>query len=434
MRIVQITPGSGDGFYCENCLRDQAMIRAIRAAGHDALMVPLYLPPTTDGLSSGPAAPIFFGGVNVYLQQKLALFRKTPRWIDRLLDSRWLLRLAGRRAGATSARDLADATVSMLRGEDGRQVKELRRLTAWLTEQGRPDVICLSNALLAGLARRLKAELRAPVVCLLQDEDEFLDALQEADRDLAWRTLAERTGDVDAFVATSRYYAEAMRRRLHLPGDRLSVVYSGVAADEYPAPGAAPDPPVIGFLSRMCPRKGLDILAEAFATLKQEDRFRHVRLRVAGGKTAADDAFVGGVRARLDRQGLISHTEFLPNLPFHERISFLKSLTVLSVPERVGEAAGRYLIETLACGVPVVQPRNGVSVELLEATGGGLLCEPNDPGSLAAGLRTLLADPPKAREMGATGRRAVVEKFDVRLTAQGLLDVYRQVAAAARTT
>jgi len=153
MRIVQITPSAGDSFYCENCLRDAALAKAIIKLGHEGLMIPLYLPLSVDQTGSAGIAPIFFGGLNVYLQQKSAFFRKTPRWLDRLLDSPGLLRWIGRKAGMTSARDLGQTTISMLRGEQGRQIKELDRLVDWLdTRENRPDIICLSNILLAGLA------------------------------------------------------------------------------------------------------------------------------------------------------------------------------------------------------------------------------------------------------------------------------------------
>jgi glycosyltransferase involved in cell wall biosynthesis len=177
----------------------------------------------------------------------------------------------------------------------------------------------------------------------------------------------------------------------------------------------------------MCHNKGLDVLAEAFAILKRDARFSRLRLRVAGGKTSADDPYVNEVRAGLERHGLAGDAEFLPNLPFHERIGFLRSLTVLSVPQRTGEAAGRYLVEAWACGVPVVQPANGASVELVEMTGGGVLYERNDPPTLAEALAGLLGDPQRARRMGESARQAVREKLHVRQTADALLDVLRGV-------
>ena len=164
MRIIQITPGTGS-FYCGTCLRDNALVAELRRQGHDALMVPLYLPLMVDEAPTTDDTPLFYGGVNVYLQQKSALFRKSPRWLDRLFDAPKLLRLAASRAGSTEARELGDLTVSMLRGEEGRQIKELDRLADWLTEE-QPEVVCLSNALLIGLARR-SIEDRHQLVTLL---------------------------------------------------------------------------------------------------------------------------------------------------------------------------------------------------------------------------------------------------------------------------
>ena len=117
MRIILLTPGTGS-FYCGTCMRDNALALALRSQGHDALMVPLYLPPTLDEASSAENAPLFYGGINVYLQQKAGLFRKTPRWVDRLFDAPALLQGAARRAGMTQAHELGDLTLSMLRGED----------------------------------------------------------------------------------------------------------------------------------------------------------------------------------------------------------------------------------------------------------------------------------------------------------------------------
>src|SRR5688572_22381886 len=138
MRVIQLTPGTGS-FYCGTCLRDNALVVELRRQGHDALLVPMYLPPTLDEARAEGDAPLFYGGVNVYLQQVSGLFRHTPRWVDRLLDSPAVLQVAASKAGSTRASELGDLTVSTLRGEEGRQAKELERLVEWLAEV-RPDV------------------------------------------------------------------------------------------------------------------------------------------------------------------------------------------------------------------------------------------------------------------------------------------------------
>ncbi len=430
MRIVQLTPGSGDTFYCENCLRDRAIVRALRRRGHDALMVPLYLPPNGAGAGEEGLSPIFYGGINVYLQQKWPLFRRTPRWIDRLFDLRPLLRLAGRLAGMTSPDDLAATTLSMLRGEDGRQRKELRRLTDWLRAHGRPDVVVLSNVLLVGLARAIRAELHCPVVCLLQDEDEFLDGLPETPRRSAWSLLADRAADVDRFVAVSEYFRTAMASHLRIDPGRIDVVHVGVDVE---AEGDRPAPPVptIGYLSRTCPPKGLDVLVEAAGRLRGEAGLGALRLRIAGGSTGADAAYLRGVRARIDALGLADRVEFVGHVDAPAAREFLRGLSVLAVPVRRGEASGRYVLEAWAQGVPVVQPASGVFPELLAGAEGGLLHRPEDPADLAEKLRTVLRNPAAASALGAAGRRLVAQRYTVEHMAEKLLGVYQSVTESA---
>ncbi len=427
MRIIQITPGSGGSFYCENCLRDTALVKAFAARGDDALLVPLYLPILGEDVEAAAAGPVFFGGVNVYLQEKWPVFARAPRWLVRLLDAPILLRWAARRAGMTRARDLGATTISMLAGEHGRQAAELEKLIEYLAALPRPDVVYLSNALLAGMARRLKEALRSPVVCMLQGEHGFLDALAEPDRAVAWETLRERARDVDAFMASSAFYRDLMCGRLGLAPEKVAVVYNGVDVREYAPAAERPAVPVIGYLARMCEGGGLDVLADAFVLLRGRGRLPGVRLKVSGGKTADDNAFVGRVRARLEAAGAAGEVEFLPNLGRAQKLDFLRGLSVLSVPATFGEAFGLYVLEALAMRVPVVEPRHGSYPELVEATGGGVLCAPGDAGALAEAIEGLLLDRGKLEALGARGRAAVEEKFSVERTAAAMAAVCAKV-------
>ena len=429
MRIVQITPSAGDSFYCENCLRDAALVKAMRKLGHDVLMIPLYLPLQIDESSSVSKTPIFFGGINVYLQQKSAFFRRTPRWFDRLLDSPKLLRWIGRKAGATSARNLGQMTISMLQAEQGRQKKELHRFVEWLdTQDNKPDVVCLSNILLAGLARGIKQRLGVPVVCLLQDEDGFLDGLTSPYSEQAWQILAERASDIDAFIAVSKYYADVMRQRLELQAERVHVIYMGISLDGYEQWEAGPEIPTIGYLSRMCPDKGLDTLVDAFVHLKKNKKLKNARLRITGGKRADDEIFLNRIRQHLSSCGLIDDVEFQPDFDCNSKSDFLRTLSVLSVPEKQPVAYGLYVLEALAAGVPVVQPSSGVFPELLEMTGGGVLCEPNNAKALASAMEPLLLEPDYARQLGKRGRDAVFEKFNIEQTAEEMVRIYEEIA------
>jgi len=424
--------------FCGNCLRDNALVASLRALGHEALLIPLYLPLTLDEADQSAGTPIFFSGINVYLEQKSALFRGMPAWLHDLLASPALLKWAAGRAAKTRAADLGELTLSMLRGEHGNQARELEILVGWLRTQPKPDVICLSNALLMGLARQLRSKLRAPVLCMLQGEDSFLDSLPESHREVCWHALAERAADVDLFVAPSHYFANLMRNRLEVPPGQVQVVYNGIHLDGYrrtaqasrvhdhSAPGLSPastlpSAPVLGYFARMCREKGLPTLVEAFIKLRERGRIPQLRLRVGGSCGPSDQLLVAELRARLDVAGLASEVDFSPNLDRAAKIAFLQGLSVFSVPAHYGEAFGLYVIEALAAGVPVVQPRTAAFPELVEATGGGVLFAAGDNQALADAIEELLLNPDRARAMGEAGRQAVFEKFSAEVMTQGLL-------------
>lgn len=428
MRIIQLTPGSGDRFYCENCLRDLSLVRAMQRAGHEVLLVPLYLPLNLDG-AMPTQMPIFFGGLNVYLQQKMSLFRKTPRWLDRWLDDRSLLSAVGRMSGMTSAKELGATTVSMLRGPDGRQLKELNRLIAWLKTQPRPDVIVLSNILLSGMAPALKAALDVPLVCMLQDEEGFLDTLPGMYADEAWSLVRRNSESFDALVAVSGYYRQVMDERLQVPAERIRYIPMGVDVLAYESPIEPPSEPTIGFLSRMGYDYGLDILADAVLMLRKDPKFRTLKLRVTGGKTGRDEAYLRPIRRRVQAE-MGADAEFRDAYDFESRKSFLRGLSVMCVPVRKPQAYGMFALEACAAGVPFAAPAIGVFPEIAEATGAAVLYEPNTAQRLAETLKLLLLDKNRLFEMGRQGREAVAERYSIDGTVRRMTELFADLQTA----
>jgi len=439
MNIVQLTPGAGPMF-CGNCFRDNALVSALRKLGHEALMVPLYLPLTLDEKDQSADTPIFFSGINVYLQQKSPLFRQAPAWLRNLFASRPVLQWAAGKAARTRAQDLGDLTLSMLRGEQGNQARDLDELIKWLSlAQQQPDIICLSNALLVGFARRLKTELQVPVICTLQGEDTFLDSLPPNHRAECWQTLSERAADISAFIAPSHYFAKLMSDRLSLPASRVHVVHNGIDLSGFQIPSrtlehhsSKPETqhPVLGYFARMCREKGLDQLVEAFISLRQRGRIKHLKLHVGGSCGPADEPFVGSLRDRLNKQNLLADVEFHPNLDRAAKLAFLRRLSVFSVPALYGEAFGLYLIEAMAAGVPVVQPQTAAFPELVHATDGGILCAPGDPEVLADAIENLLSNPERRAALGRAGALAVFENFSAESMARRCLHLFAEVSAA----
>jgi glycosyltransferase involved in cell wall biosynthesis len=433
VNIVQITPGAG-GMYCGGCFRDNALVAALRKLGHETLMLPLYLPLTLDEADQSAGTPIFFSGVNVYLEQKFPWFRRAPDWLHRALASPELLKLLGRMAGRTRAEEVGELTISMLRGEEGHQAREVNELVAWLKANHRCDVLSLSNVLLAGMARRLKEELGAPIVCMLQGEDTFLDGLPEAQRAMAWKILSERANDIDLFIAPSRYFGDLMARRLNLSAERVWVVHNGINLDGYESgkrKAESGKPPVLGYFARMCQEKGLGLAVDVFIELKKRGRVPNLKFRIGGGCGPSDKPFVEEQKGRLDAAGLLADTKFFPNVSRAEKLSFLESVDVFCTPALYGEAFGLYVIEAMAAGVPVVQPRQAAFPEIVEATGGGIVAEPN-AGALAGAVEELLLNPIRARALGEAGRSAVLQRFSVQRMAEGVLHVYEEAIARPR--
>lgn len=428
MKIVQITPGSGDNFYCENCLRDQALLRTLRKQGHHAKMVPLYLPIKFDLPNVSMDAPIFFGGVNVYLQQKMELFRRTPRWVDSIFDNRTLLSRVSRKAGMTSSRELGETTLSMLKGQDGHQAKELDRLVEWLSrDMNKPDVIILSNVLLGGLAAPLKKQLQIPVVTLLQDEEAFIDGLGDPYSREAWDLLRKCCQDMDALISVSRSYANRIAPRLDLDGNRLYISYMGIDMNDYQPADSPPDRPTIGFLSRMCPERGLDTLVDAFILLKQNPELKTCQMQISGGKSQADESFLRIIRRRLETAGVAEDVIFMPEFLGEKRKHWLKKLTVMCVPEKEEAAYGLFAMEAQAAGVPIVVPKIGIFPELIDLTGGGVLVEFNSPRFFSAALSPLLLDPASAHELGQRGCRGIEEHFEIQRTTANLINLLHEI-------
>ncbi len=430
MKIAHLTPSSGDSFYCENCQRDIALVTAMQKLEHEIILLPMYLPINTEEKLNVRSSPIFFGGINVYLQQKLSIFRKTPRWLDKIFDNPGLLRWAGRKAGMTSAKDLAETTMSMLRGNHGRQVKELNRLVEWLSlDENRPDIVTLSNVLLIGLAKPIKEKLGVPVLCLLQDEDGFIDGLGHPYAQQSWDIITELAREIDLFISVSKYYSDVMQEKLSLEREVLEVVRLGIAMEEYAHRDKLPQVPTIGYLSRMCPDRGMDTLIEAFIILKKNYKLKNTRLRISGGARTDDIPFINSMKQRLSSAGFINDVEFLPDFNKKAKLEFLHSLSVMSVPEKQPVAYGLYVLEALASGVPVVEPAIGVFPELIEMTKGGVLYKENNAPSLAKAMEPLLLDPAYAQKLGRQGRESVIKFLDVEINAREMVKIYERIVS-----
>jgi len=423
-RIAYVTAGAA-GMYCGSCMHDNTLVATLPRLGHEAPLLPTYTPIRTDEPDVSQHR-VFLGGINVYLQQKLALFRHTPWLFDRLLDATWLLRWVSRFAVKTQAQELGDLAVSVLKGEHGHQKKEIDKLVRWLASEVKPQIVNLTNVLLSGLVRPIKEKLNVPVVATLQGDDIFLDALPEPYRGRALDLIRDHCGEIDGFVGTCRYYADYMGGLFGLPADRVHVVYPGLDLRGHGSnPARTPGEPfTIGYFARICPEKGFHVLIDAFLRLREMKGGPPSRLRVSGWLGENNRDYYNEQRRRVNAAGLAESFEHIESPDHASKVRFLQSLDVLSVPTTYREPKGLYVLEALANGVPVVQPRHGSFPELIEATGGGLLVEPEDPAGLAEALRNLATEPERVREMGQKGQQAVRDRFTAEHMTRETLAVY----------
>jgi glycosyltransferase involved in cell wall biosynthesis len=423
VRILSVTAGAA-GMYCGSCLRDNALATELMARGHDVVLLPVYTPTRVDEENVSDSH-VFFSGISVYLEQNFALFRKTPAILDFIWDAPAVIRVATGRGVSVDPELLGDMTVSMLRGEAGHQAKEFEKLLRYLKEQPPFDVVMLPTSLLVSLAPPLVRELRRPVVCTLSGEDLFIEGLPAPYRKETKQLIASHEAAVSRFVATSDYYAEFMAGYLELPRRKIETAPIGIRFDGFePLPHREPGRPfTIGYMARIAPEKGLHLLASAYIRMRRELGLQPSRLEAAGYLAPEHRTYLDGVTQALAAVGLEGEFRCHGTVDRPQKIAFLQGLDVLSVPSPYAEPKGLYLLEALATGVPVVEPRHGAFPELVEKTGGGVLFEPGKVRDLAERLMELGRDPERRRELGRRGGLGVRQHYSAARMAERTLEI-----------
>lgn len=426
MRIVSVTAGAA-GMFCGSCMRDNTLAAALLRLGHDALLVPTYTPITTDEVDQS-RSPVFFGGVNVFLEESKWtswLFRRTPKFIDDLFNGSGLLRWVGQFAGSTDYSKLGGLTISMLMGRDGHQAKEVDKLVAWLKEHTQPDILLTTNVLLSGCVPALAADLGVPVLATLQGDDIFLDELPRSDRQRCLELIRKNDSHTAGYLATSHDYADHMSDYLGLDREKIHVVLPGIQVKGHGGirPRPADRPPTLGFFSRLAAEKGFHNLVDAYLKVRSRPGAPVVKLRYSGWLGKKNQAYFEAQVKRLADAGYAADSEHVPCPDLKSKVAFFQSVDVLSVPTVYREPKGLSILEAWANGVPVVQPRHGSFPELIERTGGGLLVPPNDADALADSLLQLLTDLPRAAELGRRGHAGLHESLTDGHMAEGTLAV-----------
>ncbi len=418
--------------YCGACARDIVLVRGLRARGHDVQVVPLYTPLRIDGDEPFATDPVFMGGINVYLQDRSAIFRRIPPFLDRILDNVALLRFVSRFAIDTRASELGEMTVSVLSGTDGRHRKEFERLLRYLDDQGPYDVVVITNTMLSALAPELKRHLGVPIICELQGEDAFIGDMREPYRSQAQHLMRQNAQSIDLFISPGERYAEQMAEFLAVAPEQIRVVRTGMSVDDYRPDGPrSREPFTIGYLSSIAHGKGLDVLVEAWRTLVKTEG-RDVNLRVVG--RVLDKRYWEETRSAVTEHGLDERFHYLGEVDFADKLRFLRRCSVFSLPSRLPEARGMAVMEAMAAGVPAVAPDTGVFPEMLALVGGGLLFPPEDSSALAAKLAHLMDDPDEADRLGQAGVSGIAAHYGDEQAVAGMLAALEEVAGVSSSS
>ncbi len=311
-------------------------------------------------------------------------------------------------------------------------LRAFRTLARRVTEGERYDIVhdvqCLGWGIL-GIQR-----LGLPVVTTLHHPlsvDRRASFVRDQSLREAIGTMAFYPIGMQSFVArrleriftSSTVSARQIVRDFGVDAQRLRMVANGVDTDLY-----CPDPDVMRETGEiLCvgrasdPNKGLRTLIEALALLP-----RSVRLTLVD-----EDHPKSSLRKRARELGCGDRLQIAGRVPVEDLVALYRRAALVVVPSRY-EGFGLPAAEAMACGTPVVATTAGALPEVVGRAGGGVLVETDHPEALAKAITSLLEQPGARAELGARGRRGVVDAFAWPRVAKATADVYAEAVAERR--
>lgn len=218
----------------------------------------------------------------------------------------------------------------------------------------------------------------------------------------------------DRLIAVSRYTADDLMRRAHVPAAKIDVVYHGVDPVFTPLEyAAASDSPYLLAVGGVSPRKNARRLIEAFVRWRgRGGRAQSYRLLITGNSLDPEFAAAGLRPEGVTLLGYVDQAE----------LRRLYAGAAAFIYPAIYEGFGLPIVEAMACGAPVVTSRTGSAPEI--AGGAALIVDPFDPASIEAGIERV-TQPGEAEHLRALGLERA-RAFRWEQAAQATLDAYRR--------
>jgi D-inositol-3-phosphate glycosyltransferase len=269
-----------------------------------------------------------------------------------------------------------------------------------------PDVVHANYWLSGSAGRLLKQRLNLPLVTTFHTLARVKAVLGDPEPERRAMAEAEVMACADVVLANCTAEAEQLVEHYGADADRIEIVPPGVDRAFF-SPGSqagarwalgTDDRPLLLFVGRIQPLKGVDVAVETLARLERTD----ARLWIVGGASGAGgEGAVGRVRQLIAEHGLAQRVSFVPPQPHHRLATYYRAADVCLVPSR-SESFGLVALEAAACGVPTVASAVGGLLTLVEHGRTGYLVDGRDPEDYAAWVDTILADPVLARRLSVS--------------------------------
>ncbi len=285
-------------------------------------------------------------------------------------------------------------------------VEEYAEWVAKDMEDFQPDVIH-ANYWLSGVAGRLlKQRFQLPLLTTFHTLARVKAVSGDREPESRARAEAEVMSCADAVLANATAEAEQLVQYYDADPTRIEIVPPGVDHALF-SPGnqagarwalKTNDDPLLVFIGRIQPLKGVDVAVEALAKVERKD----ARLWIVGGASGkGGGAEVDRVRSLIDDLDLSDRVDFIPAQPHHLLSTYYRAADICLVPSR-SESFGLVALEAAACGVPTVASAVGGLLTLVDHGHTGYLVEGRDPADYAAWIDTILGDPVLARRLSVS--------------------------------